>query len=98
MGRRARFDPSPGRSSYRLFLFWRRNAARLFPGLGLGPWQEPEAGLAPGEVNAHIQQSIGTSAWACKFHDRDDSVGLARYEGHGHPRYMVWGDINAKNE
>jgi hypothetical protein len=98
MGRRACFDPSPGRSSYRLFLLWRRNAARPVPGLGPGPWQKPEARLAPREVNAHIQQGIGTSAWARKFHDRDDSVGLASHEGHRPSRHMVRGDIDAQNE
>ncbi len=88
--------PVAGTLSHGLFPFGRRDAAR--PGLGLGLWQEPEACLAPCEVDAHVQQRIGPSARACKFHDRDDAVGLAGYEGHGSSCGVVRGGIDAKNE
>ena len=80
----------------RLLLFGRRYAARL--GLGLGLGQESEARLAPPEIYAYIQQSIGTSAGAGKFHDRDDTVGLPGHQGHRPARGMVRGDIDAENK
>jgi hypothetical protein len=76
-----------------LFLFGRRYAAR--PGLGPGLWQESEARLAPPVINTYIQQSIGTSAWAGKFHDRNDPVGLPGLQGHRPTRGMVRGGIDA---
>jgi hypothetical protein len=82
-----------GCSSNRFLLFGRRNAAGLCLGFGLG--QEAEARLAPREINAYIQQSIGTPAWAVKFHDRDNTVGLPRSQGHGPSRDMVRGGIDA---
>jgi hypothetical protein len=82
-----------GCSSNRLLLLGRRNEARL--GLGFGLGQEAEAGLAPREINTYVQQSIGTSAWAGKFHDRGDTVGLSGYQGHRPSRDMVRGDIDA---
>jgi len=80
-------------SANRLLLLGRRYAARLALRLGLG--QESEARLAPGEINSHIQQSIGTSAWAGKFHDRDDAVGLPGHQRHRPSRDVVRGDIDA---
>src|SRR6185369_10146857 len=81
------------RSANRFLLLGSRNSAR--PGLGLGFWQQSEARLAPREVNAHIEQSIGTSARAGKFHDREHTVGLSGLEGHRPSRGMVWGGIDA---
>jgi len=85
-----------GDSSNRLLLPGRRYTAR--PGLGPGLGQESEAGLAPREIDADIQQRIGTSAWAGKFHDRDDTVGLPGYEGHRPSRGVVRGGIDAENQ
>ncbi|MGZ5933642.1 MAG: hypothetical protein ACXWLV_02935, partial [Rhizomicrobium sp.] len=56
--------------------------------LGFGLGQEAEARLAPREINADIQQSIGTPAWAGKFHDRDNTVGLPTRRGTGLP--VAW--------
>ncbi len=61
--------------------------------LGLGI--QPETGLAPCEVNADVQQSIGTSTRAGKFHDRQDTIGLASDEGHRLSRDMVRRDVDA---
>src|SRR5260221_13858168 len=83
----------PGGSPNPLLLLRCRNAARLALGLGLG--QEPEARLTPREINADIQQSIGTSARAGKFHDRDDAIGLPGDQGHRQSSGMIWGDIDA---
>jgi len=51
--------------------------------------------LAPPEINAYIQQSIGTPAWAGKFHDRKNTVGLPGSQGHRPSRGMVRGGIDA---
>jgi hypothetical protein len=48
-----------------------------------GKLQQPEARLTPRELNAHIEQGIGTSAGTGKLHDRHDTVSLSRSEGHG---------------
>jgi hypothetical protein len=82
-----------GCSSNRFLFSGRRNPACLFLGSGLG--QEAEARLAPREINAYIQQSIGTPAWAGKFHDRDNTVGLPGSQGHRPSRGMVRGGIDA---
>ena len=80
-------------SPHVLFLFGRGDAAQLLLGLGFG--QKPEARLAPREVEAYVQKSIGTSAWAGKFHDRNDLVGLPSDERHRPSRDMVRGGIDA---
>ncbi len=82
--------------SNRFLLLRRRNLARLFLGLGLG--QETEARLAPRIIDADIQQSIGTPAWAGKFHHRVDSVRLSGVQGHRPSRDMVRGCANAENK
>jgi hypothetical protein len=51
--------------------------------LGLGLWQQSETRLTPRELNAHIEQGIGTPAGAGKLHDRQNTVSLSRSEGHG---------------
>ena len=79
--------------SNRLLLFGRRYAAR--PGLGLGLGKQSEARLAPREVDADIHQGVGTSAWAAKFHDRDDAVGFSGSQGRRPARGMVRGGIDA---
>jgi len=62
-------------------------------------WMEAvDPGLPLTFLDAHIQQGIGPSAWACKFHDRGDTVDLASYERHRPSRGMVRGDIDAQNE
>jgi len=87
---------STGRSSDLLLLFGHRSPAGLCLGLGLG--QEAEARLAPREIDAYIQQRIGTPAWAGKFHDRNNTVGLANSQGHRPARGMVRRGIDAENE
>jgi hypothetical protein len=82
-----------GRSSNPLLLFGRRRPAGLCFGFRLG--QEAEARLTPREIDAYIQQSIGTSAWAGKFHDRDDTVSLSGSQGDRPSRDMVRGGIDA---
>src|ERR1700761_8821951 len=67
-------------SSNPFLLFGHRGPAGLRLGFGLG--QEAEARLAPREINAYIQQGIGTPAWAGKFHDRDNAVSLPDLQGH----------------
>lgn len=85
--------PVANSSPYRLFLFGRGNTACPRFGFGLG--QKPEARLTPREIDAHIQQRIGTPARADKIHDREDPVGLPGYERHRHSRGMVGGGIDA---
>jgi len=80
-------------SSNSLLLFGHRSPAGLCLGLGLG--QEAEARLAPREIDAYIQQGIGTPAWADKFHDRDNAVGLPHSQGHWPARGMVRRGIDA---
>lgn len=60
--------------------------------------QEAEAGLAPGEVHADIEQRVGAAAGAGKFHHSEDDIGFARLQRHGSARHMVWRGIDAKNE
>ncbi len=64
-----------GCSSNPLLLLGRRNT----PGSGLhfGLGQETEASPAPPEIDAYIQQRIGTPTWAGKFHDGEHTVGLS---------------------
>jgi hypothetical protein len=85
-----------GYSSNPLLHFGHRSAAGPCLGFGLG--QEAKARLAPGEINAYIQQSIGTPAWAGKFHDLDYTVGLPDSQGHRPARGMVRRSIDAENE
>src|SRR5580698_11566003 len=85
-----------GCSANRLLFPGRRDAAR--PGLGLGLGQESEAPLTPRKIDAYIQQSIGTSAWACELHDGDDTVGFPGYQGHRPSRDMVRGGVDAQNQ
>src|SRR6185312_1580062 len=80
-----------GRSADRFLLLGRRHPAR--PGLGFGLWQQPEARLTPREVNAHVEQCIGTSARAGEVHDRDHTVGLSGSERRRPSCGMVWGGI-----
>jgi len=51
--------------------------------------------LAPREINADIQQSIGTPAWAGKFHDGENAVGLPGTQGHRLARDVVRRGIDA---
>src|SRR4029077_1567309 len=83
----------PNRSSQRLRLLPSGDTTTL--GLELGLGQEPEASLAPSEIHTDVQQCIGTSARAGKFHHRQDTIGLAGDQGHGLARDMVRGDIDA---
>src|SRR6185437_8188071 len=85
-----------GHSSNPLLLFGRRSPAGSCLGFGLG--QEAEARLAPREIDAYIQQGIGTPAWAGKFHDRENTVGLPDLQGHRPARGMVRRGIDAQNE
>jgi hypothetical protein len=89
-------ESKAGYSANPLLLSGRRSPACLCLGFGLG--QEAEARLAPREINAYIQQSIGTPAWTGKFHDRDNTVGLPDSQGHRPARGMVWRGIDAENE
>ena len=63
--------------------------------MGLGFGQEAEACLAPREINADIQQGIGTPAWAGKFHDGENTVCLPGYQRHRPAGGMVRRDIDA---
>ncbi len=54
--------------------------------------------MAPGEVDADIQQRIGSSARTRKFHDRRDRIGLAGDKRHSLARHMVRRDIDAKHQ
>ena len=54
--------------------------------------------MAPREIDADIQQSIGTSAWAAKFHDGENAVGLPGSQGHRPARGVVRRGIDAQNE
>jgi hypothetical protein len=76
----------------RFLLFGRRSPAGLFLGFGLG--QEAETRLAPREINAYVQQSIGTPAWAGKFHDLENAVGFTGSQGHRRSGDMVRGGID----
>lgn len=88
---------SRGGSLPNRFLFLgRRYAARLGFRLGLG--QEPESRLAPSPIDADIEQGVGTSAWAGKIHDRDDTVGLPGLQRDRPTRDVVRGGIDAENE
>ncbi len=82
-----------GYSSNPLLHFGYRNPAGLCLGFGLG--EEAEARLAPREINAYIQQGIGTPAWAGKIHDRDNTVGLTDSQGHRPSCGMVRRGIDA---
>jgi hypothetical protein len=82
-----------GYSSNPLLLFGRRSPAGLCLGFGLR--QEAEARLTPRKINAYIQQSVGTPAWAGKIHDRDNTVGLAGSQGHRPAGGMVRRGIDA---
>jgi len=73
-----------------------RNSTR--PGFELGFGQEAKSCLAPREINADVQQGVGTSTRAGKFHDRDDAVRLPGHQGHGTSRAVVGCDIDAKNQ
>ena len=91
--RRALGQSKAGYSSNPFLLFGHRSPAGLCLGFGLG--QEAEARLAPREINAYVQQSIGTPAWAGKFHARQDTVGLPDLQGHWPARGMVRRGIDA---
>jgi hypothetical protein len=82
-----------GHSSNPLLLFGHRNAAGLCLGLGLG--KEAEACLAPCEINAHIQQCIGTPTRAGEFHDGEYTVGFPGSQRHRPARDMVRRGIDA---
>lgn len=86
-------DSRAGYSANRFLLLGHRNPAGFFLGFGLG--QEAEARLAPGEIDADIQKRIGTPAWAGKFHDCDDTVGLAYSQRHRPSRGMVRRRVDA---
>jgi hypothetical protein len=90
------FAPEP--SAHRLLLFRRGDLTRGRFGFELGLRQKPKARLAPREVNADIEQSVGPPAWAGKFHDRTDSIGLAYNERDLLSRDMVWSGVDAQNQ
>ena len=73
-----------------------RNGARFLLRLWFG--QEAEAGLAPGEVDADIEQRVGSSAGAGEVHHGEDDIGLAGLQRHRPARHMVRRGIDAKNE
>ena len=54
--------------------------------------------MAPGEINADVEQSIGTSTRTREFHDCRDRIGLAGDERHWLSGDMVWRGIDAKNQ
>jgi hypothetical protein len=85
-------------SSHGLLLFRSGDTPRLRLSLELGLGQEPEASLAPREINTDVEQSIGPSARTCEFHDRSNYIGLANNEGHSLSRHMVWRCIDAQNQ
>jgi len=82
-----------GYSSNPLLLFGHRRPAGLC--LGFRPGQEAEARLAPREINAYIQQSIGTPTGAGELHDCDNTVGLPDSQGHWPSCGMVRRGIDA---
>ena len=83
-------------SSNRFLLLRCRNPTRFCLCFGLG--QEAEARLAPREIDAHVQQSIGTPAWAGKFHDCEDTVGLSDSQRHRPSCGMVRRGVDAQNQ
>jgi hypothetical protein len=83
-------------SANRFLLLGSRNAARLF--LGFGFWQQAKACLAPCEVDSHIEQGVGASAGAGKFHDVDNAVRLSGAQRHRLSRHMVWRGVDAENQ
>jgi len=83
-------------SSNRFLLLGCRSLACSWLGFGLR--QEAEARLAPREINAYVQQGIGTPAGTGKFHDRKNAVGLPGSQGHWPASDMVRGGIDAQNK
>ena len=86
----ARRSPNP------FLLLGCRNPPGFAFHFGLG--QETKAGLAPREIDADIQQRIGTPAGTGKFHDGEHAVGLSGLERHRPARHMVRGGSDAKNK
>lgn len=54
--------------------------------------------MAPGEVDADIEQRVGAPAGAGEVHHREDDIGLAGLQRHRPARHMVRRGIDAKNE
>lgn len=82
-----------------LFGFLRRiDVAHLGFAHEFGLGQEAEAALAPGEVDADVEQRVGAPAGAGEIEDVMDTVGLARDERHGLARHMVRGRVDAQDQ
>ena len=82
--------------SHRLHIFRRRDAAGL--GLDLGLGEEAEAGLAPGEVDADVQQGVAAAAGAGEVQHAPHPVVLAGDQGRRAASGVVGGDIHTYDQ
>ena len=54
--------------------------------------------MAPCEIDADIDQGVGTPAWAHKGQDAINGIGFALHEGHRLTRDMVGTCVDAEDE